>query len=45
PPSATPTVVAAEPPQRGFSLWLFLAIALIVIGGGGLLWSKLPRSN
>ncbi|GAB4463518.1 MAG: hypothetical protein Kow0070_24130 [Anaerolineales bacterium] len=45
PATATPPPVVTEPPARGFSLWLFLAIALIVIGGGGMLWSKLPRKS
>ena len=43
-PTATPTVLAAESPPRGFNLGLFLAIIVIVLGGG-LLWWKLPRRN
>ncbi|GAB4445127.1 MAG: hypothetical protein OHK0041_02170 [Anaerolineales bacterium] len=43
PATVTPPPLETEPPARGFSLWLFLAIALIVIGSGGMLWSKLPR--
>ncbi len=45
PVTVTPLPVETEPPARGFSLWLFLAIALIVIGSGGMLWSKLPRKG
>lgn len=45
PPTASPSVVDAEPPPGGFNLGLFLAIIAIVIGGGGLLWWKLPRRS
>ena len=44
PPTATPPAVASQPPSRKFNLGLFLAIIVIVIGGG-LLWWKLPRRS
>ena len=45
PPTDTPTVVTAESPPREFNLGLFLTILVIVLGGGGLLWWKLPRRS
>lgn len=42
-PTLTQTALTAESPPREFNLGLFLAILVIVLGGGGLLWRKLPR--
>lgn len=44
-PTATLTAAPEESSASGFNLGLFLAILAIVIGGGGLLWWKLPRRN
>jgi LysM repeat protein len=45
PPTATLTATPEESSTSGFNLGLFLAILAIVIGGGGLLWWKLPRRS
>ncbi|MEW6287850.1 MAG: LysM peptidoglycan-binding domain-containing protein [Chloroflexota bacterium] len=42
PPTVTPTMITTASASSGFNLGLFLAVLAIVIGGGGLLWWKLP---
>ncbi|NUQ84737.1 MAG: LysM peptidoglycan-binding domain-containing protein [Anaerolineales bacterium] len=44
-PTATPTVPVTESPPGTFNLGFFLAILVILLGGGGWLWWKLPRRS
>jgi LysM repeat protein len=44
-PTATLTATPQESSTSRFNLGLFLAIIVFVVGGGGLLWWKLPRRS